>query len=145
LKFAGLRHIIRQSNFEAAREKAAWTAKLAEAWERVRFTDVGAIPVTPLLAGRPMALRAALDLAGLTPADVLLEALVGRVNTQCFLESVEVIPMMAVDEAQGSHVFAAEYVPHQTGRLGYALRISAKHYEDSLTRPSHPLIKWSSH
>ena len=132
-------------NFESAREKTAWSARLLDAWDRVRFTDLGEMPSAPLLASKPVSLRAAVDLAGLEPADVHIEALVGRVNPQGFLESADVIPMKVSESpSQGSHVFTAEYVPRQTGRLGYALRIAANHYEDPLTRPCHPLIKWSS-
>ena len=61
-----------------------------------------------------------------------------------FLEAIEGIPMKASETSGGEQVFTAEYVPRQTGRLGYALRISARHYDDPLTRPCHPLIKWSS-
>jgi starch phosphorylase len=41
-------------------------------------------------------------------------------------------------------VFAKEVVPQQTGRLGYALRISPNHYDDPLTRPCTSLLKWGS-
>ena len=135
---------VRDGNFRSAQDKTAWLARLAGAWERVRFTDVGSISAAPLLAGKPIALRAAVDLAGLSPSDVRLEALMGRVDPQGSLESIEVIPMQSTEMAQGSHLFTAEYMPRQTGRLGFALRISANHYDDPLTRPCHPLIKWSS-
>ena len=134
---------VREENFQSARDKSAWSSRLADAWERVRFTDLGALPIAPVLSGKPVQLRAAVDLANLAPSDVRLEALVGRINPQGFLESTEVIAMKAVDMANGSHVFGAEYVPRQTGRLGYALRVAANHYENPLTRPCHPLIRWS--
>ena len=103
------------------------------------------MPSAPLLASKPVSLRAAVDLAGLEPSDVHIEALVGRISPHGFLEAADVIPMKATESSsQGSHVFTAEYVPRQTGRLGYALRIAANHYEDPLTRPCRPLIKWSS-
>ena len=135
---------VREDNFRSAREKTAWSAQLAEAWERVRFTNLAAMPIAPLLAGKPVVLQAAVNLAGLAASDVLLEALVGRVNPQGFLDLSEVIGMKATGESDGAHLFTAEYVPRQTGRLGYALRISANHYDNPLTRPCHPLIKWSS-
>jgi starch phosphorylase len=135
---------VREDNFQSAREKTAWSAQLAEAWERVRFTNLAAMPIAPLLAGKPVVLQAAVNLAGLAASDVLLEALVGRVNPQGFLDLSEVIGMKATGESDGAHLFTAEYVPRQTGRLGYALRISANHYDNPLTRPCHPLIKWSS-
>jgi starch phosphorylase len=38
-------------------------------------------------------------------------------------------------------VFAKEIVPQQTGRMGYALRITTNHYGDPLTRPCGALMK----
>ena len=35
-----------------------------------------------------------------------------------------------------------QIVPAQTGRLGYALRVSPNHYDDPLTRPVTSLLKW---
>jgi starch phosphorylase len=42
-------------------------------------------------------------------------------------------------------IFAKEIAPQQTGRLGYALRISPNHYDDPLTRPCTSLLKWGGH
>ncbi len=135
---------VRTANFESAREKTAWSTKLSDAWDRVRFTEFGAIAGVPLLAGQPAPLRATIDLAGLAPSDVIVEALVGRIDPQGRLEETEVILMQPASFAEGSHFFSAEYIPRQTGRLGCALRVTANHYEDPLTRPCNPLIKWSS-
>ena len=41
-------------------------------------------------------------------------------------------------------VFEKDIVPAQTGRLGYALRVSPNHNDDPLTRPVTSLLKWSS-
>jgi starch phosphorylase len=136
-------HVV-EDNFQAAREKSLWLTKLADAWHRVHFVGIDPIPAAPLLAGKPISLRAKVDLAGLSPSDVLLEAVIGRINPQGFLESTESVVMRASDAVDGVHAFTAEFVPRQTGRLGYALRISARHYDDPLTRPCHPLIMWSS-
>jgi starch phosphorylase len=35
-------------------------------------------------------------------------------------------------------------VPQQTGRMGYALRISPNHYGDPLTRPCSAMLKWGT-
>jgi starch phosphorylase len=39
-------------------------------------------------------------------------------------------------------VFSSEFVPHQTGRLGYSVRVSPNHYDDPVTRPCNALLKW---
>ena len=41
-------------------------------------------------------------------------------------------------------VFAREILPQQTGRIGYAVRVAPNHFDDPLTRPCHPLLKWAT-
>ena len=131
--------------FTDAREKASWMNRLTAAWDRVRFIDPGAVPFNAaLLAAMPVNLRATIDLAGLSPADVRVEALVGRVNPNGFLESPEVVLLKAAEAAGSAHHFMADYVPRMTGRLGYAVRVSANHSDDPLTSPCRPLIKWAN-
>ena len=48
----------------------------------------------------------------------------------------------AVEQHGSVYVFAKEFVPLQTGRLGYSLRVSPNHYHDPLTRPCNSLLKW---
>jgi starch phosphorylase len=66
----------------------------------------------------------------------------GRVGASGSLEDTEVMVLPAVDRNGSTAVFAKEIVPQQTGRLGYALRISPNHYDDPLTRPCTSLLKW---
>ena len=40
-------------------------------------------------------------------------------------------------------VFTQEYVPEQTGRLGYTVRISPNHCDDPLTRPCSTYMRWA--
>jgi glycogen phosphorylase len=69
---------------------------------------------------------------------------VGRVGVNGNLEETQVMSLPAVQEDGDSYVFEKEFVPHQTGRLGYSLRISPNHYDDPLTRPCNSLLKWSA-
>jgi starch phosphorylase len=84
----------------------------------------------------------AIDLAGLTPGDVRVEAVIGRVGPSGRLEDTEVMALPAVEQRESVYVFASQILPQQTGRLGYTLRIAPNHYDDPLTRPCHPLLKW---
>jgi starch phosphorylase len=90
-----------------------------------------------------MQLRAAVDLAGLKPKDVRVEAVLGRVGPNGNLEDTEVIVLPATEEFASVTVFSKEIAPRHTGRLGYALRVSPNHYEDPLTRPCPDLLRWS--
>jgi starch phosphorylase len=86
--------------------------------------------------------RAAVELAGLSAKDVRVEAVVGRVGSSGTLEDTEVIVLAPTEESESVAVFAKEITPRQTGRLGYALRVSPNHYDDPLTRPCPDLLRW---
>jgi starch phosphorylase len=82
------------------------------------------------------------ELAGLDAKDVRVEAVLGRIGSNGALEDTEIIVLPAAEARPGGAVFAKNIVPRQTGRLGYALRVSPNHYEDPLTRPCPDLLRW---
>ncbi|MBM3723962.1 MAG: glycosyltransferase family 1 protein [Acidobacteria bacterium] len=130
--------------FQAAREHTSWSRDVARAWERIRFVDLGSGPGDSVVSGHPIPLRAGIHLAGLSPADVRVEAVVGRLGANGQLQDTEVVVLPPAGEAGESHVFGRDFVPSQTGRLGYSLRVSPNHSDDPLTRPCHNLIKWGA-
>jgi glycogen phosphorylase len=87
-------------------------------------------------------MHAVVDLAGLTPKDVRVEAVVGRVGVTGELEDTECITLPAVEQRGAAYLFEREFRPSQTGRLGYALRVSPNHHDNPLTRPCNSLLKW---
>jgi glycogen phosphorylase len=133
---------LRDKRFEPAREKAVWNARVNQVWDRVRIVETSPAPVGAVTSGRPIQVRAAVELAGLNAKDVRVEAVVGRVGPSGTLEDTEVIMLGPTEEAESVTVFAKEITPRHTGRLGYALRVSPNHYEDPLTRPCPDLLRW---
>jgi starch phosphorylase len=135
--------VLLQGNFEPAREKAVWNARVGEVWDRVRIVETSPSPLGAVTSGKAIQVRAAVDLAGLRPKDVRVEAVLGRVGPNGTLEDTEVIVLPATEEFETVTVFSKEIAPRHTGRLGYALRVSPNHYEDPLTRPCPDLLRWS--
>jgi starch phosphorylase len=135
---------ISQTRFEPARERARWNQQVQQAWDRVRFLELGPGPETSVLSGRPVPMAAVLELSGLAPKDVRVEAVVGRVGVNGNLEETQVMTLLPVEQRGSAYVFSREYIPHQTGRLGYALRVSPNHCDDPLTRPCNSPLKWGS-
>ena len=115
-----------------------------QAWDKVSFLDLGSGPDTAVVSGRPIPMQAVLELSGLSPKDIRVEAVVGKVGVNGNLEETQVMTLLPVEQRGSAHVFSREYVPHQTGRLGYAMRVSPNHYDDPLTRPCNSLLKWGS-
>ena len=133
-----------RDNFEPARSRARWNDDVEKVWNEVGFVEIGPSPDVSVLTGKPVPMRAVVDLAGLSPTDVRVEAVIGRVGVNGNLEETQVMSLPAVEQRGKAYVFQREFVPHQTGRLGYSLRITPNHYDDPLTRPCNALLKWSA-
>ncbi|HUP03367.1 MAG TPA: alpha-glucan family phosphorylase, partial [Bryobacteraceae bacterium] len=132
------------NDYAAVREKARWTSRIREAWDRVKFVEMGGpAPASSLIGGKPLQVRTAVDLAGLTPDDVRVELVLGRVESDGRLADTEVMVLPAMDRQGPAVVFGKDVAPERTGRLGYALRVSPNHFEDPLTQPCSGLLKWS--
>ncbi|HEU0139918.1 MAG TPA: alpha-glucan family phosphorylase [Bryobacteraceae bacterium] len=134
---------LQQGGFDKVRERVQWNAEVVRAWDHIRFIAMGPEPEGVVVSGRPLPFRTTIDLAGLKPDDIRVEAVVGRVNGSGQLEETEVLALPAVEQQGSAFVFAKDYIPTHTGRLGYSFRISPNHYEDPLTRPCNSLIKWA--
>ena len=132
------------SGYSLAREKAKWNSRVREVWDQVRFVEAGPGPGGSVTSGKPVPVRAAIELAGLAPEDVRVEAVFGRVDSNGHLEETEVLTLPPLEHNGSVAVFCRDIVPERTGRLGYALRVSPNHYDDPLTRPCSALLKWSA-
>ncbi len=130
------------NDFNEARDRARWNEEVQRAWHGVSFVELGPGPDFSVLTGKPVPMRASLNLAGLSPRDVRVEAVVGRIGVNGTLEETQVMTMPPVTQEGSAWVFASEFVPHQTGRLGYSVRVTPNHYDDPLTRPCNSLLKW---
>ncbi len=135
---------IQENDFAAARQRSRWNAQVREIWPLVSFIDLGPAPAGPVTSGRPIEVRAALRMAGLKPNDLRVECVLGRIGASGGLEETEVVllPNKSVDGDVAT--FERQIVPAQTGRLGYAVRVSPNHYDDPLTRPVTSLLKWGT-
>jgi glycogen phosphorylase len=133
-----------KSEYSLVHDKSHWNSRVREVWDRVRFMESGSAAALTVTSGKPLPVRAAIDLAGLTPQDVRVEVVMGRVDSDGNLEETEVMVLPAVEQQGSVAIFGKDVVPERTGRLGYALRVSPDHFEDPLTRPCSSLLKWSA-
>ncbi len=145
---AHMQHLrARENGFAPIRDKARWNSRVRELWDRVHFVEAGAAETTApgtVLSGKPVPVRAAIDLAGLAAGDVRVEIVLGRVDANGHLEDTEVMVLPSIEQNGNVAVFGKEIVPEWTGRVGYALRVSPNHFDDPLTRPCTSLLKWSA-
>src|SRR5689334_17316445 len=85
-----------RGDYGLLKEKARWNAKIREVWDRVRFVDPGAGPSATVTSGKPVPVRAAIELAGLQPGDVRVEMVMGRIDSNGHLEETEVMVLPPV-------------------------------------------------
>jgi starch phosphorylase len=83
------------------------------------------------------------DLAGLKPEDVRVEAVLGRVGPSGRLVQSEVVHLAPAAEVGSAYLFSRQLVPQQTGRLGFTVRVAPNHYDDPLTRPCNAPLRWA--
>ncbi|MGY1841287.1 MULTISPECIES: alpha-glucan family phosphorylase [unclassified Modestobacter] len=121
---AGAARAMAAGGYEPARAEAAWRAQLLEHWPGVRVAHVEATGVgeTPEIGGG-IDLRAEVELPGLTPTDVLVEAAYGRVDDADGLHQVTTLQLRH-DGADGSrHWFTGTVPLERTGAFGYTVRV----------------------
>ncbi|MGH4025872.1 MAG: alpha-glucan family phosphorylase [Pseudonocardiaceae bacterium] len=124
---------VRAESFAGARELASYRSRVRAAWPQVRVAqvDTSGLPDTPEL-GSEMTVRAAVTLAGLRPADVEVQAVVGRVDDRDELRDTVVVPMQpleaseAAPDGEGRRFEATVRLPH-AGLLGYTVRVLPRH------------------
>ena len=123
-----------RGDYSLLREKAHWNSKIREVWDRVRFVDRGR-PAASVVSGKPLPVRAAIELAGLDTGRRAGGNGAGT-HRQQRPPGRDRSDGPARCRQQGSvAIFGKEIVPERTGRLGYALRVSPNHFDDPLTRP----------
>ena len=135
---------VSERNFEAARQKTAWDSRLYQNWDQIKFLDLGEGPGDQVMSGSSVPLRAVIDLAGLKPSDVRVEAVIGQIGINGQLQGTYALPLEPVEELGNAIVFASEFTAQKTGRVGYSVRLSPNHFDNPLTRPCNALLKWVS-
>jgi len=125
------RAVLAENGARGARELAVWKHKIRDRWDGVRLWREDD-PEEAIHAEETLRVRVGVDLAGLSPVDVVVECLVGRRDER----TDELIPvqthrlMPEETTAQGRAIFALDLRPSLPGLQHYKLRIF----------PFHPLL-----
>jgi starch phosphorylase len=111
-----------------ARELAAWRSRVLAAWPGVRVQHVESSGVgdTPEL-GSMLSLRAEVELAGLAPSDVTVQAAYGRVDLDNGLRDVQTAAMTYVGNGDDLHRYEGSVPLEHTGPFGYTVRVLPDH------------------
>ncbi|WP_158887384.1 alpha-glucan family phosphorylase [Amycolatopsis anabasis] len=111
--------------YAGARSLSEYRRRVDIAWNRLRIFDTELTVEAPesLVVGNEVRVRARVDLAGLEPSDVDVQAVVGRVGDTDDLHEPVTVPMVRTGIGEFS---ASLKLPH-AGSLGYTVRVLPKH------------------
>jgi starch phosphorylase len=115
--------------FGAAQELADYRRRAQLAWPKIQITDVDSygLPDTPLL-GSELTLTATVQLAGLAPDEVVVQAVLGRVNGTDSITEPVMVPMTHTGTADGdTDVFSTSTPLPVAGPVGYTVRVLPHH------------------
>ncbi|OBI52534.1 alpha-glucan family phosphorylase [Mycobacterium sp. E787] len=113
------------AEFDAARELAAYRRRAREAWPKITISDVDStgLPDSPVL-GSKLTLTATVQLDGLAPDEVTVQALVGRVDAGDALLDPVTVEMSYTGTAEGGNqVFSTTTPLPLAGAVGYTVRV----------------------
>lgn len=112
-----------------ARDIASYRRRIEQDWHAVKVTRVDSegLPDTPVI-GAELSVRANVDLGGLNASDVVVQAVVGRVDEEENLTDVRTAAMTHVGADGHEHVYEVETrLPH-SGAVGYTVRVLPHHH-----------------
>ncbi|OBG46683.1 glycosyltransferase family 1 protein [Mycolicibacterium fortuitum] len=115
--------------FGAARQLADYRRRAQDAWPKIQITDVDSygLPDTPLL-GSQLTLTATVQLAGLRPDEVTVQAVLGRVDAGDVLVNPVTVTMAHTGSAEGdTEVFSTSTPLPVAGPVGYTVRVLPQH------------------
>lgn len=120
-----------EPELRGARDIAEYRNRVTQAWSRVRVlrTDATGLSDTPV-PGTPLSLTARVDLGGLEPSDVVVQAVLGRVAADDELFDTTIVTMSSTGRENPEstvEVFAVETPIPLPGSVGYTVRVLPAH------------------
>ena len=114
---------LHEDNSAKAKNLAQWKKRVEAAWPRVKVSPVPT-NTTEVTLGKDVVVSAEVALDTLTPNDVAVEVVTGRVDVHGELQERAAIPMECSERTSaGSYLFRALWRPTKSGLCGYAIRV----------------------
>ena len=134
--------------FAGAKELTSWKARVRDAWPGVKVVAVGEDGAAldghggqEVAVGEHVPVTAQVDLAGLDPADVLVEAFFSSVRPDGSLRTGRGVALELASQEDGHYLYRGSVPARTSGLHGYAVRVLPRH-EDVLVPAELPLVTW---
>jgi glycogen phosphorylase len=134
---------LQADNASRARNLAAWRGHIESVWPRLELKSVSS-NIGEVNLGNEIQISARIFLDSLTPQDVSVQILSGRVDAGGEIISPQITSMDAGEnEGNGCYQFHASLLTAKSGFFGYAIRILPNH-PDAVTPFIPLLITWAT-
>ncbi len=118
-----------EQDFSPARGLAAWRSRVVASWPGVRVLHVegGGVGDAPAV-GSVLSVRAIVDLGGLSPEDVVVEAVYGRADEHDVLHRPVYLPLTSTGSGDdGLPRYEGQVPLERAGAYGYTVRVLPHH------------------
>jgi starch phosphorylase len=130
-----------KDDYADAKSLAAYFTKLRESWEKLGIVKVEANTKPVMQRGDPISITAHIELAGLSPQDVMVELYHGTVSNHG-ITNARKTEMKFVGSKDNLNQYHVRIECADTGFQGHTVRILPKH--EALIHPYRPgFIKWA--
>ena len=112
-------------DYKGAQQLSDWKTRVRSSWSHVRVdhVDSSGLGDAPAVGGR-MQVHAFVSLGTLSPEDVEVQALHGRVREEDTLQDVEVTPLSRVEDLEADrHRYEGTVAFDEAGPFGYTVRV----------------------
>ena len=120
--------VMSDHGFAVARELAEWKARVVQAWPSVRVDHVQSddVAMAPTL-GMPLKVHALVCLGGLSPDDVTVQLVYGRVDADDRIVEPNTTALAACGAEGDTSRFEVQVDLDRTGPFGYTVRVLPRH------------------
>ena len=117
------------ANYALASDLSEWKERVRKAWSEVRVDHVESeVAADVITAGTNVEVRAFVSLGELSPDDVFVEVLSGRVDSDDRIQDPTSTPMQAVEQyEQNRWKFQGSLSVDHNGAFGYTVRLLPRH------------------
>ncbi len=118
--------VMSESNFEKARELAAWKQKVNQAWKEVHIDSVESQPAGEL--GQTAIVEAIVSIGEFSCSDISVQLIHGLVGQNDEMTEVITIPMSQVGSLDDGHMtYKGSFECTKAGRYGFTVRVIPNH------------------
>lgn len=117
---------LEENGLERAKQALAWRDKVQAAWPKVRIVKVQDNASSINALGTGLEIRATVSIDGLSPEDVEVQALVGKVDSNRDLRDIEILTLSPGEKNGDEIEFSGTLDCAVAGHRGYTVRVVPK-------------------